>query len=669
MRTRVIVVALVAAFVATVAPASAFAPTGGDPHVQAAQTITFGPLTGRTFGAAPFNVSATTTANDVQQGSTSGSMSNDNTCLSTLRPSLAPLVPDETLTLPIGMSGSAAPFPHLGDQITLSETQVTVTMPTSLYLLAYNSGIVTNGQVIPVIISVAVAGSNTTEVSHQYAVQTSVTLSIHDPDGVPNTGDESVDPPTRTVSLPNTVWDPTDATLPVFFSQGPTTIRSAFVISGTSFSYTQACNSTLVPVSFVVVDGRTSTLAISFASLTTPVCSVTGSTVTVLAAGVCTIEATQAGDADWVPATPVDRSFVVGYRVANLTPTSSTRFTRGSTMLVRFELTDASGQPIPIAIAASLGCSVTVTFNAGSPACAAYSVATQFFGADIKTAATLAEGERYAVVVHAVVGPTIVASATAVPETSVSTESVARTGYWMLDADGKVYAFGDAPNLGIAPGPAVAMTARADGTGYWIVDAAGNVSHFGSATGHGAKPALRAGESVSTISATPTGNGYWLFTNRGRALPFGDAHFFGDMSAVTLNGAIIASVATPNGGGYYMVGSDGGVFTFGNAHFHGSTGGVHLNRPVVGISPTPDNRGYWLVASDGGVFAFDAPFRGSMGAVRLNKPVNGLVAFGNGYLMVASDGGIFDLSDTPFAGSLASDPPAAPIIGVAAFSR
>jgi hypothetical protein len=55
--------------------------------------------------------------------------------------------------------------------------------------------------------------------------------------------------------------------------------------------------------------------------------------------------------------------------------------------------------------------------------------------------------------------------------------------------------------------------------------------------------------------------------------------------------------------------------------------------------------------------------------VRLNKPVNGLVAFGNGYLMVASDGGIFDLSDTPFAGSLASDPPAAPIIGVAAFSR
>jgi hypothetical protein len=93
---------------------------------------------------------------------------------------------------------------------------------------------------------------------------------------------------------------------------------------------------------------------------------------------------------------------------------------------------------------------------------------------------------------------------------------------------------------------------------------------------------------------------------------------------------------------------------------------MRLNRPVVGIAPTPDNRGYWLVASDGGVFAFNAPFRGSMGAVRLNKPVNGLLAFGNGYLMVANDGGVFDFSNKAFVGSLGSNPPSAPIIGIAA---
>ena len=243
-----------------------------------------------------------------------------------------------------------------------------------------------------------------------------------------------------------------------------------------------------------------------------------------------------------------------------------------------------------------------------------------------------------------------------------------RSGYWMLGALGNAYAFGDAAHLGDASGPVVAMAARRDGRGYWIVDARGTVHHFGTAADHGGRPALRAGEAVSTISATPSGNGYWLFTNRGRAFGFGDAHTYGDMSAVRLNGPIVASSATPTGHGYYMVGSDGGVFSFGDARFHGSTGGIHLNKPVVGISPTPDNRGYWLVASDGGVFAFAAPFRGSMGHAKLNKPVNGLVSFGNGYLMVASDGGVFDFSDKPFAGSLGGVPPSAPIIGITAFT-
>jgi hypothetical protein len=260
------------------------------------------------------------------------------------------------------------------------------------------------------------------------------------------------------------------------------------------------------------------------------------------------------------------------------------------------------------------------------------------------------------------------ASSSSNPATIVVTQSIARTGYWMLAANGAVYGFGDAAKMGDAAGPTVAIAPRLDGKGYWTVDAAGNVSHFGAATDHGGRPARQPAETVSTISATPSGNGYWLFTNRGRAFPYGDAHFYGDMTGTTLNGPIIASVATPTGHGYYMVGSDGGVFNFGDAGFHGSTGNLHLNRPVVGISPSPDNRGYWLVASDGGVFAFTAPFRGSMGSAHLNKPVNGLVAFGSGYLMVASDGGIFDFSDKPFLGSLANNPPPAPIIGVAAFT-
>jgi hypothetical protein len=245
-------------------------------------------------------------------------------------------------------------------------------------------------------------------------------------------------------------------------------------------------------------------------------------------------------------------------------------------------------------------------------------------------------------------------------------------GYWMLDAGGTIYGFGKASKyttFSTAPNAAaVAISPRPDGSGYWVVFADGTVRAYGSARWFGDAPALPAGEQVTTISGTPSGEGYWLFTNRGRAIACGSAHSYGDMRAVPLNGPIVASVSTPTGHGYYLVGSDGGIFTFGDARFHGSTGNLRLNKPVVGIAPTPDNKGYWLVASDGGVFAFDAPFKGSMGGTRLNEPVNGLVAFGDGYLMVASDGGVFDFSHTPFLGSLASHPPASPIVGIAAFA-
>ncbi|MDQ1475220.1 MAG: hypothetical protein QOE62_449 [Actinomycetota bacterium] len=246
--------------------------------------------------------------------------------------------------------------------------------------------------------------------------------------------------------------------------------------------------------------------------------------------------------------------------------------------------------------------------------------------------------------------------------------TVGQVGYWMLGADGVVYAFGSAFGVHRVALQAMAMTPRLDGSGFWIVDAAGHVFLRGSAQRFGSAPALAAGERITTISATPTGSGYWLFSNRGRVFPYGSARSYGDLAALQLNGSIVASVATPTGLGYYMIGGDGGVFAFGDAQFRGSLGGQHLNRPVVGIAPSPDNAGYWLVASDGGVFAFSAQFRGSMGNTVLNQPVRGLVAYGNGYLMVAADGGVFDFSNRAFLGSLAGVGLSAPIVGIAAFT-
>ena len=257
---------------------------------------------------------------------------------------------------------------------------------------------------------------------------------------------------------------------------------------------------------------------------------------------------------------------------------------------------------------------------------------------------------------------------TAGDETSGGATSPQRSGYWMLDAGGSVYAFGDAPYHGGGPsGPdAVDLEPTPTGHGYWVLDAAGSVHARGDAALSRGPLALAAGERATSLSATPSGAGYWIFTTAGRAFTFGDAAFHGDMAGRPLNAPVLDSVPTPSGGGYYMVAADGGIFTFGDARFVGSMGNKRLNAPVQSLVPDGDNIGYWLVASDGGIFAFDAPFRGSMGgAARLNRPVTGMVRFGNGYLMVGEDGGIFNFSDRQFHGSLGDRPPARPVTSVA----
>ncbi|MGH9039514.1 MAG: hypothetical protein ACRDZ3_04715, partial [Acidimicrobiia bacterium] len=241
------------------------------------------------------------------------------------------------------------------------------------------------------------------------------------------------------------------------------------------------------------------------------------------------------------------------------------------------------------------------------------------------------------------------------------------SGYWMITADGTVYPFGDAKNLGSQATSAADIEPTPSGDGYWILSANGEVftkgdaRYFGNAT-------LAPGEEATSLSATPNGDGYWVFTNKGRVIGLGAAPFKGDMSGVALNGPVLDSVATPSGQGYYMVASDGGIFSFGDAKFSGSMGGTKLNQPVVSMAPDPDGDGYWLVAADGGIFAFGSPFYGSTGSLRLNKPITGMVTGPAGYLMVAEDGGIFAFGDVKFHGSLGSNPPASPVVAVALLS-
>jgi hypothetical protein len=63
----------------------------------------------------------------------------------------------------------------------------------------------------------------------------------------------------------------------------------------------------------------TSNLTVSFASETTGVCTVSGTTATMVTSGTCTIQATQAGNTDYAAATPVTQSFTVNGEAQTIT--------------------------------------------------------------------------------------------------------------------------------------------------------------------------------------------------------------------------------------------------------------------------------------------------------------------------------------------------------------
>ncbi|MEM9611121.1 MAG: hypothetical protein AAGA99_27185 [Actinomycetota bacterium] len=275
----------------------------------------------------------------------------------------------------------------------------------------------------------------------------------------------------------------------------------------------------------------------------------------------------------------------------------------------------------------------------------------------------------------------VVAAPAALATESVSTAaevagSAEVDGYLLVDATGVVHAVGDAvsfggeqPVRGASGEQAVSIDARPDGEGYTVAFSDGAFGAGGAATLGDIDGLLAVGETVAAARLTPDLLGIWMATSLGRVHVNGSAPFHGDLDGLPLVAPIIDLVPTTTGNGYWLVAADGGVFSFGDARFHGSMGGQPLNAPVVDLVPDPDGQGYWLIAADGGVFAFEAPFRGSLPGVlgdrQLNAPISAAVQAPGGYVMVGADGGVFVFADdAPFVGSLADDPPEAPIADI-----
>jgi hypothetical protein len=233
-------------------------------------------------------------------------------------------------------------------------------------------------------------------------------------------------------------------------------------------------------------------------------------------------------------------------------------------------------------------------------------------------------------------------------------------GYWMVGADGRVYAYGDASLFTLAGGngsefiqpnkPIVGMAVTPDGRGYWLVAADGGIFSYGDAVFHGSTGAITLNKPIVGMAATQDGGGYWLVASDGGIFAFGDAVYQGSMGGTPLNKPVVGMAADFATGGYWLVASDGGIFSF-NAPFMGSTGSIVLNKPIVGMEAAADGSGYRFVATDGGVFCFGQPFAGSTGNLKLNQPIAAMAPSGSdGYWLGAQDGGIFSFN-VPFYGT------------------
>jgi Cu/Zn superoxide dismutase len=242
-------------------------------------------------------------------------------------------------------------------------------------------------------------------------------------------------------------------------------------------------------------------------------------------------------------------------------------------------------------------------------------VARATFRTDSLTVAQLLDGDGSAVVVHA--GPDNLAN---VP-TDAARYRKAPFGATDVGPDAATLATGDSGarrRCGVV---------QRTGQGYWLVAADGGVFAYGDARFFGSPGNTTLNRPVTSMAATPSSQGYWLAASDGGVFAYGDAGFLGSLGGAPLNSPIVAMAATSTGLGYWLVAADGGVFAFGDAPFRGSTGDVGLSSPIVAVTPTPSNDGYRLMAADGGVFAFgDAQFRGSVAGTPLAQPVRGAAA-------------------------------------------
>lgn len=185
--------------------------------------VVIGPMAGISSAADTTTTGTATSTTLPKQVKVSGTETDNNNCVSVLDLG-SPGTPGQQ-DIGVTMSADAFPAPHLGDPITLTNTQVTLSIPATLLQLGVTAGIIFDNQVIPSVVNVKVLGVGTKEKSHTFNIHSTVTVHVD--------GDGNAQPLDATLPLGNTKWTPNSNMTDVFFSQGNVSIVSTINLIST----------------------------------------------------------------------------------------------------------------------------------------------------------------------------------------------------------------------------------------------------------------------------------------------------------------------------------------------------------------------------------------------------------------------------------------------------
>jgi len=137
------------------------------------------------------------------------------------------------------------------------------------------------------------------------------------------------------------------------FNPAPS-VQQSFTVTkaNQTISFAALPTKTLVQSPVTVSATASSGLAVTFTSVTTPVCTVNGASVTLLTTGTCTIQADQAGNATYNAAPPAQQSFTVS---------------DGNQTIVFGALSNTTLLQSPVTVSATASSGLTVTFSTTTP--------------------------------------------------------------------------------------------------------------------------------------------------------------------------------------------------------------------------------------------------------------------------------------------------------------